>query len=249
MKKQRLKKAIVIIIGAVFLINAAVMSVTSNMNMGLVFTFVLGLVLLVFGLLPQPTVERIPKWIKGMFFGGIGVLLCFVVFLLGFGLNDTVRGDEDAIVVLGSGIRGEMLTVGLKNRLDEAAECYRQNNDALIVVSGGQGPQEDITEALAMERYLLSLGIPQEKILKEENATSTYENFLYSKEILDNTLGKNYKVCFVTNEYHVFRAGILAGNAGVANTTHSHSSTAVYTVLPSCFRECMAVVKMVLSGK
>lgn len=249
MKKQRLKKALVIIIGAVLTVNAAVMSVTSNMNMGLVVNFVLGLVLLVYGMLPKQTTERIPKWLKGLFFGGIGVLLCFAVFLFGFGLNDTVRGDEDAIVVLGSGIRGEMLTVGLKNRLDEAAECYRQNNDALIVVSGGQGPQEDITEALAMERYLLSLGIPQEKILKEENATGTYENFLYSKEILDNTLGKNYKVCFVTSEYHVFRAGILAGNTGVANTTHSHSSTAVYTVLPCCFRECMAVVKMVLSGK
>ncbi|MBQ7100202.1 MAG: YdcF family protein, partial [Clostridia bacterium] len=148
------------------------------------------------------------------------------------------------IIVLGSGIRGELLTQGLKNRLDAAVECYEENEDLLIVVSGGQGPQEDITEALAMERYLLARGVPQESIIKEEQATSTYENFIYSKKILDEKLGDGYTAAFVSNEYHIYRASSLARIAGFDTVTHTHSSTMWYTLVPSTLRETLAVVKL-----
>ncbi len=249
MKKEKIKQGLIIAGGAVLTANAIAMAISSNMNAGIIFTFALGLVLMFFGFLPQEAARKIPKWLKRGFFGGIAALLACVVFLLSFGLHDTAKGSEDAIIVLGSGIRGETLTVGLKNRLDEAIELFWHNDNAVIVVSGGQGPQESITEALAMERYLLLCGIPQEKIIKEEQATSTYENFLYSKEILDEYFGGEYEICFVSNEYHIFRASFLAKNAGFAEMTHSHSSTLFYTVLPSCFRECMAVVKMIVLGK
>ena len=52
------------------------------------------------------------------------------------------------------------------HRLGKAVDANR-NYKAIIIVSGGQGPQEDITEALAMERYLKNKGIPQERIIKK----------------------------------------------------------------------------------
>ena len=82
------------------------------------------------------------------------------------------------------------------------------------------------------------------KIIKEENATSTYENFVYSKQILDKKFGENYSAAYVTNDYHIYRAGALAKIAGFGNLTHSHSTTVWYTVIPSCMRECMAVIKL-----
>lgn len=236
------KKAALIIIGLILILNAVLMTITSNINAGIIVEFLLGAVFTLYGICLGKI--RPPKWLTGIFWGGVSVLAVFIVFLFTYGISDNISGREDAVIVLGSGIRGEQLTVGLKNRLDEAVECYKENDDIIIVVSGGQGAQEDITEALAMERYLLRCGIPQESIIKEEKATSTYENFVYSKQILDKKLGTDYEVAFVTNDYHIYRAGSLAKIAGYEYTTHSHSSTMWYTVLPSCIRECMAVVKL-----
>lgn len=243
MKKQAVKKTLILVSGLLLVINALFMAVYSNLNAGILVTFLLGLVLTLYAVFINTLVPKIPTLLRNAFWVGIGAVIGFSGCLLGTGLTDTVTYNEDAIIVLGSGIRGETLTVGLKNRLDSAVEYYNKNENALIVVSGGQGPQEDITEALAMERYLLSMGIPQEKIIREEKATSTFENFTYSKEILDEKFD-NYEVCFVSNEYHIYRASSLAKIAGFDKTTHTHSNTVWYTVIPSTLRECMAVVKM-----
>ncbi len=244
MKKQSVKKAILITVGALLLLNAVFMAIYSNLNAGILVTFLLGAVLVLYAVFINTLVQKMPKILRNAFWICVGVVVGFSGCLLSTGLNDTVTYNEDAIIVLGSGIRGEMLTVGLKNRLDSAIAYYEKNEDALIVVSGGQGPQESITEALAMERYLLSRGIPAEKIIKEEKATSTFENFMYSKEILDEMFEGEYTVCFVSNEYHIYRASSLAKISGFESTTHTHSSTVWYTVIPSTLRECMAVVKM-----
>lgn len=244
MKKQAIKRVVLIISGSLLILNALFMAVYSNLNAGIFAAFLLGLLLLLYAVFINTIVPKIPQILRNLFWAGIGAVIGLSCCLLGAGLNDTVTNKEDAIIVLGSGIRGENLTVGLKNRLDSAIEYYKENEDAIIIVSGGQGPQENITEALAMERYLLSKGIPQEKIIKEEKATSTYENFVYSKKILDEKFDDNYKVCFVSNEYHIYRASSLAKIAGIENVTHTHSNTVWYTVIPSTLRECMANVKM-----
>lgn len=242
--KKKILKALLIIFGLLLFFNALLMSVMSNINAGIIAEILLGAVIFMYGILLEKLVPKIPKWLRAVFWCGVCTVTVFVSVLLGLGINDTVTGSEDAVIVLGSGIRGELLTVGLKNRLDCAVEIYENNPDTVIVVSGGQGPQEDITEALAMERYLLSRNIPQESIIKEEQATSTYENFIYSKQILDKKFGENYSAAYVTNDYHIYRAGALAKIAGFGNLTHSHSTTVWYTVIPSCMRECMAVVKL-----
>ena len=242
--KKKILKALLIIFGLLLFFNALLMSVMSNINAGIIAEILLGAVIFMYGILLEKLVPKIPKWLRAVFWCGVCTVTVFVSVLLGLGINDTVTGSEDAVIVLGSGIRGELLTVGLKNRLDCAVEIYENNPDTVIVVSGGQGPQEDITEALAMERYLLSRNIPQESIIKEEQATSTYENFIYSKQILDKKFGENYSAAYVTNDYHIYRAGALAKIAGFGNLTHSHSPTVWYTVIPSCMRECMAVVKL-----
>lgn len=242
--KKRVMKILLTVIGSLLILNAIVMLITSNLNIGIIAEFILGVAVAVYGIFNDKFIAGIPCVIKGIFWIGVGVVAVGVTLLLGYGVTDNISGNEDAVVVLGSGIRGELLTVGLKNRLDRAVEIYNENPDTVIIVSGGQGPQEDITEALAMERYLLRCGVDSEKIIKEEKATSTYENFVYSKQILDGLFGEEYDVAFVTNEYHIYRAGSLAKIAGLADVTHAHSNTVWYTVIPSCIRECMAVVKL-----
>lgn len=243
-KNSKRKKTIFLVIGIILTVNAAVMFFTSNFNIGLLFALLLGLSFVLYGAFFDKARDKLPVWLRTAYLACVSVLLVFVMFLVSYGLSDNVSGNEDALIVLGSGIRGELLTQGLKNRLDAAIDCYKENDDLLIVVSGGQGPQEDITEALAMERYLLSQGIPQESIIKEEKATSTFENFVYSKEILDSRFEGEYETAFVSNEYHIYRASSLARIAGFEVVTHTHSNTMWYTLVPSTLRETLAVAKL-----
>ena len=239
----------IIFIASAVLINGIGISLVSNFNAGIILTFLLGLVLLAVGVLPNSALSKIPHFIFWIF--GIGLLLvvAFVSFLLIFGSNDNVTKSEGAVIVLGAAVHGERPSNVLADRLDAAAKYHKSNPSAEIVVTGGKGMQEDITEAAAMEKYLIAKGVPKDKILKEVAATNTHENFVNSKKILDEYFGKEYTACFVTNEYHIFRGGQIAKKAGLTNITHLHSDTRWHSLLPGTLRECLGVMKYLILGR
>ena len=89
----------------------------------------------------------------------------------------TMRHTEKIIIiVLGAGLKGDTPSLALERRLEKAAEYMNKNGNAIAIVSGGQGKGETISEAQAMENYLLNHGIREDRIIKEDNSTSTYEN-------------------------------------------------------------------------
>ena len=79
----------------------------------------------------------------------------------------------------------------------------------MLVPSGGQGPNEVISESDSMKAYLLEQGIPEEHILQEDQSESTYENMLFSKRKMEEE-GITGNVAFATTNYHVFRSGLMA---------------------------------------
>ena len=82
------------------------------------------------------------------------------------------------ILILGAGIFTETITPMLASRLDRALKIYKvQSHNCNILVSGGQGPDEPISEALAMKNYLIKCGVSSSSILMESQSSSTYENF------------------------------------------------------------------------
>lgn len=232
-------KALFLILGVAVTLDGIFMWFTSNFNLGNVMTLLLGAALIAFGALHHHLSKPWKLAILAVFL----LVLVVITALLVFGLTDTVDYHEDAVIVLGAAVRGEVPSGALQDRLDAALRYFEKNPTATIVVSGGQGPQEDITEALAMERYLIAHGVPQAQILKEERSTSTEENFKFSKAMLDAHFAEDYTVCFVTNEYHIFRAGRIAQQAGLDSLTHVHSNTRWYGILPGVLRECLAVMK------
>ena len=82
----------------------------------------------------------------------------------------------DFIIVLGAQVRGKKITNSLKRRLDKGAEYLKENPKTRVIVSGGQGKGEDVTEAFAMAQYLVSHGVDGERIFLEEKSRNTYEN-------------------------------------------------------------------------
>lgn len=242
-------RIILLIIGVAVTVNGIGIALVSNFNAGILLTFLLGAVLLTVGALPNSVLHKIPVfvfWILGV---GIVIVISFVSFLLIFGSNDNVTYREDAVIVLGAAVHGDKPSAVLADRLDAAVEYYEKNKNAVIVVTGGKGMQENVTEAAAMEKYLIRRGVPKDKIIKEEKATNTFENFVYSKEILDEKLGVGYTVSYITNEYHIFRSGEIAKTAGLENTTHKHSSTRWHSLVSGTLRECLGVMKYLVFKK
>ncbi len=234
--------------GTFCLFNGIIISMTSNFNLGNILTLTLGVVLLLVSIFLDTLKKHCPKWLKIFFFVMLSVVFVFSSSLYFYGKNDTVTHDEDAVIVLGAGLRGSRPSATLKGRLYAAFEYHKENPDALIVVSGGQGHDEDISEAEAMEIYLLNLGVPKDRIIKEDKSTSTYENFVFSKRMLDSRLGNGYKIAYISNDYHIFRAGRIASDAGFENITHIHSDTIWHSVLPGVLRECIGVMKYFMLG-
>lgn len=244
-------KMIFIAIGALLILNAVIMIAVSNYNLGILLTFLGGISSLFYGLFLKKINaffrNRKLKWIRYLIYTGLLFMFGILLFIGIYGQHDTISGKEDAIVILGAGVNGETVTLPLMQRLDKGIACWKENPNAVIVVTGGQGAQERITEAIAMERYLLSKGIPQVVIFKEEQATSTYENFTYSKEMLDRYFNRSYQIAFITNDFHIYRASALAKIAGL-NYTHAHAPLEWYTMPMAYLREFLAVLKLWVFG-
>lgn len=225
-------------IGAVLLLNTVVMTAISNLNTGTWMTAALAVLLLLCGILP-----RIPHAVALAAVIGTVVLAICLACLFAYGRADTTDGQEDAVIVLGAGIRGETLSGSLKRRLDAALDYHEKHPEVLIVVSGGQGPQEDIPESLAMARYLLENGVIKDCILQENASTSTAENFRFSRALLEERFGDDCRIAYISNDYHIYRAGRLAKSVGFEDCTHVGADTPWYTVIPSGLRECAAIIK------
>ncbi len=236
---KKLLKWVPFTIGAAIFINGIALLFVSNINLGNFLTVLLGAGIMLAALL----FKKIGKILKILIIVAICIVTLFSSFLILHGKNDTVSYTEDAIIVLGAAVHGDTPSLSLRKRLDAAVEYHTQNPDAIIVVSGGKGQGENVTEAEAMEKYLLEKGVSAKVIIKESEATSTYENFLFSLDIIEQRLGANAKIAYITNDYHVYRAGLCAKQAGIENATHMHADTSLSYLISGVLRENLAVVK------
>ncbi len=160
------------------------------------------------------------------------------------------KSDEekrtDFLIVLGAAINGETPSLALQLRLVTAVEYLKKYPDTHVVVSGGQGRGEDITEAEAMRRFLVAGGIDESRILMESRSTSTMENFKYSKQLIEQTTGKTVTdITFITNSFHIMRARLLAGRNGLEASAVS-CKTPGQVIVQMYLREYLALFKSLL---
>ena len=153
----------------------------------------------------------------------------------------------DYIIVLGSGLIGDRVPPLLASRLDKAVQQYRKfGEQALLITSGGQGKDELVSEAAAMKKYIMEKhGIAPEKIMAEDQSTTTYENMLFSKRMIDAHV-KNAKGLFVTNNFHVYRASMYADKVGL-KANGIGSKTALYYIPNAFMREFIGLLEMARS--
>ncbi|MDD4851524.1 MAG: YdcF family protein [Gemmiger sp.] len=148
----------------------------------------------------------------------------------------------DYIIVHGCGLLGgKTVPPLLRGRVDKAVEVYRKGGGrAKLVLSGGQGADEEISEAAAMENYLLATGFPPNALLLEDKSATTYENLRNVRDMLDGN-GAKHRYIFVTNDYHIFRTALFARKLGMKASGVGCKTSLYYW--PSAFiREYIAVM-------
>ncbi len=176
-------------------------------------------------------------------------VLGFIIFLTSSLIYNLwyEKRNKDYLIVLGAGLSGDKVTPLLAGRIDKAIEFYNSQKEKgikppKIIMSGGQGPDEVIPEALAMKSYAVEMNIPEEDILMEDKSTNTKENLLFSTELIKKDSDKdNPEVLFITTNYHVLRAGILAKSLGL-NYNGIGSKTKFYYYVSAIIREYIGII-------
>lgn len=145
------------------------------------------------------------------------------------------------VIIHGCGLLGgDRMTKLLSNRVDKAIEIYQRCAiKPFIIPSGGQGPDEQISEAQAMGDYLREHDIPQDHIILEDQSATTQENLANSKAIIDARDGTK-KTALVSSNYHVYRCLRLAKEVGLP-CTGIGAPVALYYWPSALIREFIAV--------
>nr|WP_325211485.1 YdcF family protein [uncultured Oscillibacter sp.] len=192
--------------------------------------------------------------------------ICYRVFLAGAGLGVVClagieaavvfRGEADnsgvpvdAVIVLGAGVNGETPSAALWSRIRAAEDYLEKHPEVPVVLSGGQGPGERITEAEAMRRALGGEdGAENARFLLEERSANTAQNFAFSKALLEER-GLDTEtavIAVVTNDFHCFRAHMIAQKQGL-NIVDVPAELPWWWLTANYYlREAFAVVKTAL---
>lgn len=152
--------------------------------------------------------------------------------------------DEKIIIVLGCRVKGTVPTKALLSRCEAAFEHLTKYPNSIAILSGGQGNDEDITEAECMQRILTSRGINKSRLILEEKSRSTEENLAFSKKIIEDK-GISGKVTIVTSEYHLYRSMLIAKKYGIKATGIPAKSVRILRV-PYYTREVFGVWKLII---
>lgn len=150
------------------------------------------------------------------------------------------KRNADYIVVLGAGTIGNKVTPLLAARIEKGIELLQYNPNAVLIMSGGQGPGEDIPESEAMADYAVNKGVDTEKIIMEQKSVSTRENLRFSRELMNKQIPK---IIVVTTAYHVFRALILAKQQGLKCVGFG-AKTKWYFTLNAFIREFVGYLRL-----
>lgn len=150
-------------------------------------------------------------FVRGLLLAGVSIatliaLICVLIVLEGRrdDLQNLAVGRAGAAIVLGAAQWSGDRTPILRTRLDHALDLYRRGQVRLIVLTGGPGAGDAISEAAAGKQYLIGRGLPAEALLTEDQGITTWENLRNSVPLIQsNQIGA---VVLVSDPFHMLRS-------------------------------------------
>lgn len=252
-------------IGGFLLINTLVLVIVYRvLHFGTLLLAGIGIWLLLHGLFWQKFGSFLAKSLKiqqfwrlvwGIFWVWLLSFLLFVGFLKWQLVQSATtfqqKQDLCAIVILGTGVKNGKPTPVLASRLDKSAILAKNNPSALLVLTGGVGFNNQVSEASVMAGYLSAkYGLPRSRMALENQSTSTAENLSNTKAILASRgLTADCAVAVVTSDFHTLRAVAIAKKQGFASVTSVGADTPLYIRYHNWLREYFAFVSGWLLGE
>lgn len=172
----------------------------------------------------------------------VGLLWAGYLTVLMFSAQYRTPPEQANVLVLGAQVySAERMGVSLSNRVDKAYEYLAKHPTAKCIVTGGQGSNEPCPEAVTEKNALTRMGIDPDRIYLEDRSRNTRENMNFSKTIAEKEgLGTEFAV--VTQGFHMFRALMLAENAGF--TAYSLVAETDPIIFPEYYgRELLSLTK------
>ena len=227
----------------------------SHMHVFLLLSFVLSVLVLTYMVLwtlaANEKYSRLIKILMIIYFVCLIIgILCFLI-LLGLIISGA-RTDEDrkvdAVIVLGAGLINDKPSLILAARLDAALDYLQTQEDIPVIVTGGLGQGRSVTEGEAMARYLIARGLDETRIWKEEASTNTHENIKFTIETMtENGMdAENIRVAIITNDFHLYRARLIAKKAGLDAVGVSAETPGLHRKVIYYFREPFALANELL---
>ena len=166
------------------------------------------------------------------------------------GAHSDADTAADYLVAAGAGVDGTTPSRAMLNRLQAALSWLDENPQGVVIVSGSQGDcGELISEAQAMENWLLEQGVAPDRIIKDEQAGSTAENIRGAMEIIRQRGGdETGKIAFASSEYHLYRIRAMARRLGCSPVCVAGHTTNGLNFLNYAIREALAVWKLWIFG-
>lgn len=224
---------------------------TSYVGIWLCFALGLGLTALCLRLYERDS-ERMALWVPVSLVTlcMAGTVILLVVQILMFARIPVVaESGLDYLIVLGAQVKEEGPSSTLRLRLEKAAEYAAQNPETTLVLSGGMGHHEQVSEAEAMKQYLLDQGIPEERMLLEDRSTSTLENLVYSRYLLEAQPGQQpVRVGVLTSNFHLYRARMIARKHGLEDIYGIAAESDRMLFFHFCLRDALAILKDRVAG-
>ena len=129
-------------------------------------------------------------------------------------------GEFDYLILLGTAVNGTEPSPMLADRIGAAAAYLKGHPDVICVVSGYRSGEGEISEAQCMYNGLTEMGIDPNRIILEDQATSTEENLIYSLALIEDLTGtRPDAVGILSSELHLYRAGMFADRQNVTAYT------------------------------
>ena len=191
----------------------------------------------------------------------VALRICIALLVIGLAIGVVAEGailsamvrepasDADYVIVLGAKVNGTTPSRSLRYRINSAAAYLQENPRSTVIASGGQGPDENISEADAIASALERQGIDPSRILREDGSTSTEENLEFSLALIESDGGTaESSVVIVTSDFHMFRALRIAGKAGFVNVS-GQTAPSMWALIPQKhLREALAVTFYFVTG-
>lgn len=241
------------VLGSIFFIDGLYLILQNKIHLGTVLPLLVGLIFLIHALFwrkisnilsNQPKIKKIWKALWVIFVIWLISLVIFFTYIQKQKNKEQHHSNVKAILVLGSGLINNQASPTLQARLNKAAEVHSASPQSIIIVTGGLGYQQNLTEAEVMSRYLQHhFQIQASDIKTEDRSTSTELNLKNSHTILkQNTIGLDDPIAIVTSDFHTLRAKAIAHHQGFNNIQTYGSNTPLETRYNAWLREYFAFI-------